>query len=84
MIDFGDGSRDAMCDWIANTVHDVSGIWPQHLRGSARKRVLTCVKTGAVACQEIRQQSFDDWFQALMRGSTVVVTNVVPFTQKPR
>lgn len=76
MIDF--------TDWLRNNMLSHSGIQRQQLRGSQRKRVLTCVQTGVVACQDIRTESFDQWFDALMRADSAVITNFDSFARKPR
>ena len=68
--------------WVAKAVQDVSGI-PAHAPcGSQRKRVLTCVKTGVVACQVVIAHKRDAKNQATTQGFAVVVTNVIPFTRK--
>jgi hypothetical protein len=37
--------------WVANTVHDVSGMWPYEWRGMERKRPLTYSDNPDSACQ---------------------------------
>ena len=63
--------------WVANTVHAISGIWPQDWRGSQRKWPLTTAEIHAIACQEVSA------VYSLMRNrgsapySAVAVTNVL-------
>jgi len=37
--------------WVANTVHDVSGMWPYEWRGMERKRPLTYSENPDSPCQ---------------------------------
>jgi hypothetical protein len=38
--------------WVANTVHAISGIWPHDWRCKSRKWPLTIEEIRAAACQE--------------------------------
>lgn len=70
--------------WVADAVEAVSGIRPKRLCGLQEKRLLTCVESGAVACQEVSARYFDAEIQASMRKSAVVLTNVVSLDSKRR
>jgi len=71
-------------DWLRNNMLSHSGIHRQQLRGSQRKRVLTCVQTGVVACQVVQSTKFDQLHQATTRVCAIAPTNVVQLHRKPR
>ena len=68
--------------WVANSVHAVSGIWPQHLCASEREYALTYAQTRMVE----RQGGFEVFLptenQAFMRLTSGVLTNVGTLTEK--
>jgi hypothetical protein len=63
--------------WVSNTVYGVSGIYTRMGVDVSRKRVLTCVQSGAVACQPLFGCVANTHKQGTMRRSEIVGTNQV-------
>lgn len=61
--------------WIANTVHGITGIWPQQISEPQGQRSLTSSATRMVDCQEVSSAIFDAQYQAFMRAGRLVVTD---------
>jgi hypothetical protein len=70
--------------WVADTVHALSGIVGKHPCGTSRKRVLTCVQTGVVACQDLSKPFFADQSQASTRHNLIADTNKIAQFKKRR
>ena len=63
--------------WVANTVHAISGIWPKDWRWVQRQWPLTIEEIRVVACQEVSAVYLLMNNQGSARYSEVVTTNVV-------
>jgi hypothetical protein len=63
--------------WVSNTVYGVSGIYTRMAVDVSRKRVLTCVQSGAAACQPLFGGVAIAHKQATMRHAEIVGTNQV-------
>jgi hypothetical protein len=70
--------------WVSNTVYSVSGIYTRMGVGESRKRVLTCVQSGAVACQPLWGSVANTHKQGTMRTAAIVGTNQVLQFRKRR
>lgn len=70
--------------WVSNTVYSVSGIYTRMGVDVSRKRVLTCVQSGAVACQPLFGGVANSHTQTPMRYGTIVGTNQVLQFRKRR
>ena len=70
--------------WVSNTVYSVSGIYARMAVDVSRKRVLTCVQSGAVACQPLFDGVASAHKQGTMRHAEIVGTNQVLQFRKRR
>lgn len=68
--------NDEFLVWIANTVHGMTGIWPQKISESQRQCSLTYSPTRMVDCQEVSSAVFEAQSQAFMRVGRLVVTDL--------
>jgi hypothetical protein len=74
---------DELMAWATNTAQGLSGIPSEYRRGFPRKRALTCVQSGVVACQPLGDPVANQQKQALERLKSGVLTNQVLRFQKP-
>jgi hypothetical protein len=63
--------------WVANTVHAISGIWPKDWRGLQRQWPLTTAEIGVVACQEVSALYLLMNNRGSARYSEIATTNVL-------